>query len=112
MIPSPVTVINVDAVAFQEPGGVWIGQCIQFDIAAHANSLPSLVEAIRRQIAANVCVNEKLGRELLDGIPRAPKKYEEAFHSNGLSLAASEKIKSLSSFTRIHLSDIRVVESV
>jgi hypothetical protein len=111
MDTSAPTIINVDAVAFQDSTGAWIGQCIQYDISAHAKSLPGLTKAIERQIAANVCVNEKLGRKLLDGIPPAPDHFAEAFQSGEIGLSPTHKLKSLDSFTCIHLHDLRVVET-
>ena len=66
---SSTTPIKIDAVAFQDPSGAWIAQCIQYDIVARANSLPELPKAIQREVVANLCINAKLGRNNLEGIP-------------------------------------------
>lgn len=104
-----INVINVDAVAFQESSGVWIGQCIQYDIAAHAKSLKALTKAIERQIAANVCINEKLGRKLLQGIPPAPAHFFEEFEK-GFGMSPAEKLKSLDGSSFVHVHELRIVE--
>jgi len=107
----PMLSINVDAVAFQDASGDWIAQCIQYDISVHAKSLPELKKALEREIAANVCINEKLGRKGLEGIPSAPKKYEEVFNSAGLELSPSYRLKTLDSSKSVHLHNLKVVEA-
>jgi hypothetical protein len=105
-----VNLINVDAVAFQDASGAWIGQCIQYDIAAHAKTLKELAKKLERTIVANVCINEKRGRKLLEGIPPAPEHFAEAFR-NGIGLSPATKMKTLDSSSFVHVHDLRVVEA-
>lgn len=108
----PINLINVDAIAFEDANGMWFGQCIQFDISAHAESLPKLSRALEKKIAANVCLNEKAGRSGLEGIPAAPEKYLEAFRHGEIGLSASHKMKSISGSKTFHIHDLKVVEEV
>ncbi len=62
-------------VVFYKDANTWVAQCIEYDIAAFAETLRELPRAIERAIAANVCVNHDLGREGLDGIPGAPPRF-------------------------------------
>ena len=64
-------------VVFYKDENAWVAQCVEHDIAAFARTLKDLPRAIDRAIAANVCVNHDLGREGLDGIPEAPKRFLE-----------------------------------
>jgi len=108
--PFAPTPIVIDALAFQDASGVWIAQCIQYDIVAQAKSLPALPKALEQEIFANLCVNAKLGREGLDGIPPAPQRYQEEFKEATLGLSPNYKFKSLSSTKQVHLHDLKVAE--
>src|SRR3989338_4387140 len=70
--------VNVSVVAFQE-GDLWVAQCVEYDIAAHASDLTRLPAAFERALLENLCINAELGREGLDGIPAAPEFYRELF---------------------------------
>jgi hypothetical protein len=70
--------IEVSVVAFQE-GELWVAQCVEYDIAAFAKSLPELSKAFERAMAANLCVNADLGRNALDGVPAAPERFRQLF---------------------------------
>jgi hypothetical protein len=75
-----MTSIKVSVVAFQE-GDLWVAQCVEYDIAAHATDLTRLPAAFERAIMANVCVNLELGRQGLEGIPEPPRRFQEMFDS-------------------------------
>jgi hypothetical protein len=108
---SSTTPIKIDAVAFQDPSGAWIAQCIQYDIVARANSLPELPKAIQREVVANLCINAKLGRKDLEGIPPAPEKYQEEFRAATLRLSPRSNLKMFDSSHSIELNDLGVVEA-
>lgn len=112
LTPPEPSLISIDAIAFQDASGVWIGQCIQYDIAAHARTLTDLPKAIEREVFANICINIKLGKDALDGIPPAPKRFADEFNQAQLGLSPNYKLKSLDSRKRVRLHDLRVVEAV
>lgn len=84
--PQPMNHIPVRVVAFQE-GDFWIAQCIEYDITAHAHDLTKLSAAFGRAVMQNMCVNVDLGRHGLEGIPRAPAKFEAMFEKSELTMA-------------------------
>lgn len=71
------TPIEIDIVAYQDASGIWVGQCVQYDIAVHAKTFPALLKEMERTVVANIYVNERLGRRGLEGIPAAPQKYRD-----------------------------------
>ena len=78
--------LKMRAVAFED-GGLWVAQCIDHDIAAFAPSLPELPKALMRAVGANLCANADLGREGLEGIPPAPKRFAALFKRADYSLS-------------------------
>jgi hypothetical protein len=73
--------VKLNAIAFQDVDGAWIAQCIQYDIVARAESLVQLPKVLEREVAANFCINAKLGRPDLSGIPPAPEHFRKAFEA-------------------------------
>ena len=108
----PVSLITIDAVAFEDGNGMWFGQCIQHDIAAYAESLPKLSKALEKQVVATLILNERAGRHGLEGIPPAPEKFVVAFKAGEIGLSPSYKTKNVDSTRRVHFHDIKVVEAV
>lgn len=74
----PMDLGTVRVVAFQD-GDLWVAQCVEYDIAAFAKHLLKLPAALDRAILSNVCVNADAGHKGLEGIPRAPKIFEQLF---------------------------------
>jgi hypothetical protein len=103
--------IHLDVVAFQDSNGFWIAQCIQHDITARAKSILEVRRAFARQLKANLVLNERMGRNGLDGIPSAPEKFKRAFD------AAEEHMTRSGAFDEIGLYippgqiDIRLAEA-
>ena len=75
---SPDITIHVVAYRGEER---WIAQCVEFDIAAFADDVNGLEAAFSKALAANLCINQQLGRNLLDGIPAAPNKFRTMFEA-------------------------------
>jgi hypothetical protein len=67
---------KIEVVAFEDHNGVWFAQGVQYDIVARAKSALGLREAFSRQVAANLALNERFGREGLEGKFR--RMFEEA----------------------------------
>lgn len=66
--------LTIRVVAFQE-GDLWSAQCLEYDIATQAASLPDLYYEVERTLRGHVMVAAKLGREPFAGLARAPTKY-------------------------------------
>jgi|ERR1700722_5974059 len=100
--------IKVSVVAFQE-GDLWVAQCVEYDIAAHAPALPKLPEAFEKAIAENLCINAELGRQGLDGIPAAPPRFRKLFKS-GLELKTPRRAPA-SDVGKVEIGRLRVAEA-
>lgn len=73
--------IKINALAFEDSNGGWVAQCIEYDIAVHADTLLNLSKALERQVLANLHINQKLGRDGLFGVPPAPELFWTAFRA-------------------------------
>jgi hypothetical protein len=101
-----MNIITISAIAFHDEG-VWIAQCVEYDIAVSATTLPKLRKAFERAVIANICVNEKLGRSGLDGIPPAPSKFRDLFNNADTDL---HPIKQAPSPAPVTIRDFRLAE--
>lgn len=104
----PTAPIEIDVVAYQDACGIWVGQCIQYDIAAHAKTFSGLLKAIERTVAANICINQKLGRKGLEGIPPAPEKFRKRLDQAEYPLSPLTKIDSAPK--QVHIQKLAVLE--
>jgi hypothetical protein len=100
--------ITISAVAFHDEG-VWIAQCIEYDICVSAETLPQLRKTFEHAVVANVHVNMKLGRSGLDGIPPAPPKFRDLFNNADTGL---HSIKQEPSPASVGIRDFRLAELV
>ena len=98
--------IDVRAVLFEDRG-VWVAQCVEYDIAAFAASLPELPRAFERAVAANLCANADLGRDGLDGVPPAPERFERLYEEADLGVTPRRSQPGSSSGVNV---DLRVSE--
>lgn len=69
-------------VLLTQRGEWWVAQCLEYDIATQARSLPSLQKEIERVLAAHVAISADLGREPFAGLKPAPQKYWDMFSSS------------------------------
>lgn len=81
-IPAPRDLIRphhtIHAVAFQT-GSNWVAQCLEYDIATQASSLDSLLEELKRILAAQVCASAPEGMDPFSDIPKAPRRFWEMY---------------------------------
>ena len=97
--------IDVRAVLYED-GGVWVAQCIEYDIAAFAETLSALPRAFERAVAANLSANADIGRKGLEGIPPAPKRFAALYEGSFLDV----KPRSGEKGSTLHV-DLRVSEA-
>jgi hypothetical protein len=71
-------VSHIRAVLFEE-GEAWSAQCLDYDIAAQAKTLPELHDELVRVLAVHVAASVQLGREPFAGIGAAPAKFWELY---------------------------------
>lgn len=71
--------LKISAVLFQEEDGQWSAQCLEYDIAAQAKSLPDLRYELERVIISHITVSHELNRQPFAGYEPAPREYWELF---------------------------------
>jgi hypothetical protein len=76
---------TISVVAFQE-GDFWSAQCLEYDIATQAATLPDLVYEVERTLAGHVLVATQMQREPFAGIGPAPQRYWDMFDQATLSV--------------------------
>jgi hypothetical protein len=67
--------VRVTVLLMEHDDGTWVAQGLEYDIAAQAQSLEEVRQAFERVFVGQMIVNAHYGKELLAGIPRAPKLY-------------------------------------
>lgn len=80
---------RISAVLFQE-GEWWSAQCLEYDIAAQAKSLPDLRYELQRVLVSHISVSSELGREPFDGIGPAPQKFWKMFEEAKMSVVSDD----------------------
>ena len=73
-------------IAFQESDGSWIGQCLQYDVAAQAKTLPDLQYEIQRVLVSHLAIGERLNREPFEGIGQAPRHYWDMYDGSEIRI--------------------------
>ncbi len=91
-----------------EDGDLWVAQAIEFDIAARADKLTKLPRAFERALAANLAMNQELGRAGFGRIDPAPPEFREMFDKAHLKLSNAEG--RTSSPLGFEIGDIRLAE--
>jgi hypothetical protein len=76
---------DVSVVVYQQ-GDWWIGQCLEYDITAQANSPTELHHEIERVLFAHVCASIQEGRTPFDGLSPAPIKFWKMWERASLRL--------------------------
>ena len=80
----------VKAVIFQENGLV-CAQCLDYDIATHAESLEALQRELGRILVAHLAASLENNVPPFSNLPRAPQKYWDMFNESRLVLPPSSE---------------------
>ena len=67
------------SVLVYQQGGLWIAQCVEFDIAAQDSSVAKAVEAFQWVFYSHVLLDDQKGRERLSTVPPSPSHFGELF---------------------------------
>lgn len=57
----------------------WVAQCLEFDVAAQADTIAEVKNAFERAFVSQVAVNVCNGHDAMHNVPKAPKFYHEWF---------------------------------
>ena len=72
---------KISVLAFQE-GKWWVAQCLEYDIATQAKSLPDLYYELERTLVGHLVVSSELAMEPFAALKPAPPRYWEAFEKS------------------------------
>ena len=65
---------KLNLLLFKEDGW-WVAQCLNYDIAAQARTMPDAQYEIQRMIVGRVMMADKLGIDPFEGLQEAPAEY-------------------------------------
>ena len=68
---------KIRVVLFEREPGVWIGQCLEYDIGAQAASLGELLYNVQRSLAGYAAICVERGMEIFSDLPETPREYHE-----------------------------------
>jgi hypothetical protein len=84
MGPMPAA-LTISVLAFQD-GDSWSAQCLEYDIATQAATLPDLFYEVERTLMGHLAVAAKLGREPFAGLKPAPQRYWDMYENAPLTV--------------------------
>ncbi|MBI4270859.1 MAG: hypothetical protein HY615_11040 [Candidatus Rokubacteria bacterium] len=73
----------VHVILFQE-GERWSAQCLQYDIAAQAKTLPELRYEFERTMVGHLVVSKELGLEPFENLGSAPQRFWDMYLKSDL----------------------------
>lgn len=76
----------LDAVLFEREPGCWVGQCLQYDLGAQAETLPALVYELQRVLVGHLVVAIENGEEPFENLDSAPEEYWQKWRGEGFQL--------------------------
>lgn len=74
----PMKMTRIRAVLFEDSGW-WCAQCLEYDIAAQARTVPELHDELERVLRAQALVSSELGQEPFAGLPPAPQQFVKMY---------------------------------
>ena len=82
---------QISVVLFQE-SGQWVAQCLEYDIAAQAETLKELIEyELQRVLVGHIAVSLETERIPFENVPSAPQEYWDLWR-DGLDLPDGKPI--------------------
>jgi hypothetical protein len=73
-----VEVVELNVIAYQE-GEWWCAQCLEYDLAAQAKTLPDLHYEFERIVYSHLAISLELGQEPFEGLNPAPQKFWDMY---------------------------------
>ncbi|MEE8526199.1 MAG: hypothetical protein V3T72_19855 [Thermoanaerobaculia bacterium] len=68
---------RIRVVLFEREPGVWVGQCLEYDIGAQAKNLGDLLYNLQRSLSGYAGICAQRGMELFSDLPETPREYHE-----------------------------------
>lgn len=76
---------SISVLLIQE-GDWWSAQCLEYDIATQAKSLPELDYELQRVLLAHIMASVSLGKQPFEGLDPAPAEYWEMYRASKYGL--------------------------
>lgn len=83
--------IAISAILIQEADGSWSAQCLEYDITAHARTLPDLDYELQSVLASHIAISQELQREPFSGIGPAPQIFWDMFERAKMRVESVER---------------------
>ncbi|HEX9735041.1 MAG TPA: hypothetical protein VGG06_23970 [Thermoanaerobaculia bacterium] len=83
---------KIRVVLFEREPGLWIGQCLEYDIGAQAASLRELLYNVRRSFAGYAAICAERGMEIFSDLPETPREYHELWQKAAAQVTPLEPI--------------------
>jgi hypothetical protein len=86
---NPPNVFNISAILFQE-GEWWSAQCLEYDVAAQARTLPELRYELERVLTSHVLISLENGQAPFDGLKPGPQRFWDMYAAAKLRIEGDE----------------------
>lgn len=85
----PPNAFNISAILFQE-GEWWSAQCLEYDVAAQARTLPELRYELERVLTSHVLISLENDRAPFDSLKPAPQQFWDMYAAAKLRIEGDE----------------------
>lgn len=82
--------VEIDAILFEREPGCWVGQCLQYDIGAQADSLPELAYQLQRSLVGYAAICAANNVEAFSDLESAPRVYWDMWRKATMRVVQDE----------------------
>ena len=83
--------VAISAILIQEADGSWSAQCLEYDITAHARTLPDLDYELQSVLASHIAISQELEQEPFSGLRPAPQIFWDMFERAKMRVESVER---------------------
>ena len=76
-------------VVVYEEDGLWVGQCLEYDVMATAATVRQLRDEVVRALRSTKAIEEAQGRHGFESVPKAPQHFFDMFERAETELASA-----------------------
>lgn len=93
-------------------GDLWVGQCLEYDIAAQAKTLKELSYQLERALVGHLMIARDNGMEGFQNVPKAPARYWQMFE-DGLKVETPQTHRfQVTGLPPVELPEFRVADPI
>jgi len=82
---------TISAILVQEADGSWSAQCLEYDIAAHAKTIPDVDYELQRVLFSHIAISHELKQEPFAGLGPAPQIFWDMFESARMRVETEQR---------------------